>query len=1440
MSDTKTSSRRGRKALLAFLAAGAAALFIAACEHEHNWRGSHAHKGKELAEMSDPESARAMLLARMSPAAPPAGTYSGTEGVKSQDVANLKSKGCISCHGLTDYPTMHEASTVIISCIDCHGGNGEVMSTMAAAGRPGKLGEPIEDQDYLAAMQKAHVQPSNPEAWYGAHLNEGTRKFGHHAEEDPTKLHGSKTPEGVYTVLLAETPEFVRFINPGDLRAAEFACASCHGDKFGDHIDRVRHSMMNHGAQLWGAVLYNNGAIPNKTPRFGEGYNEFGIAQRLQGVALAAKNDGDPQWRAPTREEVAKKGVLEYLDPLPHWNITQPGNVLRVFERGQRLPNPEIGLPNPLVEPGKADKQLSPRGLGTALRVDPVFIGMQKTRLFDPILSMTGTNDHPGDYRHSGCTACHVIYANDRQNYATDKAYASTDKWAKYGNEGKSATIDPTIPKDQSGHPIKHLLTNAIPNSQCVVCHMHPGTQYANNYIGYMWWDNESDGEFMYPSTSRKPTAEQEWYAQRRNPEGSSLHGLWADLYPDATNHKGQVAGENFLQRVGEPRKGDGSTTNDQLQHNQFADFHSHGWMFRAIFKKDRHGNLLDKSDTKIDPADPAKWDKAVHLKDVHLERGMQCVDCHFIQDGHGDGKLYGEARNAIEITCIDCHGTYDKYANLKTSGPAAPPGGRDIRKTAGGKKRFEWVEDEGKRKLFQYSAMDENLKWEVVQTLDTINPNSEWAQKYPQSAQLSRYSKTVLKEHKGDGQFTWGDLPVIGTGTKQTVDHSKLAHSENDMECYTCHTSWMTTCAGCHLPMKANQRTPMLHNEGQMTRNWTQYNYQVLRDDAYQLGRDSAVKAWANGRDPVKEGGKIVPVRSSSAVLVSSQNAQREWLYSQQQTVSAEGYSGQAFNPHFPHATGGVGTTKTCTDCHVSKENDNNAWMAQLTLQGTNFMNFLGRYVYVACGGEGLQAVVATEREDPQAVFGSSLHKLAYPNEYSQFVAGGRQLSEHYDHAGNDPLGFGAEILDLQLRGEYLYAARGSEGFYIFDVANIDHKGFSQRIVTSPVSPLGQRLGFDTKYCVAVASPATVAVDPARTRLSSDPSRPRKTVLDPLEPDHHTNLEQQVHPMYAYLYIGDRDEGLIMTFVATLLDGDPENNFIERAKLADGTTAFNPGGILSGLTHLTLAGHYVYATAKSGLVIIDIDNPLDPKVVGKVGSDQLTDPQSVAVQFRYAFVTDREGLKVIDIADLTRPALVPGAVVKLEDAHRVYIARTYAMVAAGKQGLAIIDVEKADAPKLVELFNAGGKLNDARDVKVGMTNASLFAYVADGKNGLRIVQLMGPNTTQQFRGFAPPLTPELVATFKTDGPALAISKGLDRDRAVDESGNQVAVFGRLGARPFNRTEMDRLYIKNGKIWMVSNTPESQPQPFTLKSADTGAAPAAGAEEGTGRRRRGG
>ena len=108
------------------------------------------------------------------------------------------------------------------------------------------------------------------------------------------------------------------------------------------------------------------------------------------------------------------------------------------------------------------------------------------------MLSFPGTNDQPGDYRASGCTACHVIYANDRSPEHSG-AYAAS------GNQGTDCTIDPTIPRNESGHPIRHEFTRSIPSSQCMVCHIHPGTNMVATYFGYTWWDNETDGEHMYP-----------------------------------------------------------------------------------------------------------------------------------------------------------------------------------------------------------------------------------------------------------------------------------------------------------------------------------------------------------------------------------------------------------------------------------------------------------------------------------------------------------------------------------------------------------------------------------------------------------------------------------------------------------------------------------------------------------------------------------------------------------------------------------------------------------------------------------------------------------------------------------------------------------------------------------------------------------------------------
>jgi hypothetical protein len=272
-------------------------------------------------------------------------------------------------------------------------------------------------------------------------------------------------------------------------------------------------------------------------------------------------------------------------------------------------------------------------------------------------------------------------------------------------------------------------------------------------------------------------------------------------------------------------------------------------------------------------------------------------------------------------------------------------------------------------------------------------------------------------------------------------------------------------------------------------------------------------------------------------------------------------------------------------------------------------------------------------------------------------------------------------------------------------------------------------------------------------------------------------------------LYVADKYEGLIVVNAATLLDGDPLNNYLKRAR-----PAFNPGGALTGANNIVIAGTFAYVTTESALVIIDIKDPLAPRLVKRIS---LREPRAVAVQFRYGFVVDREGLKVFDVTVPEQARLIEGAFVPLTNAHDVYVARTYAYVANGKDGIAIVDVEQPDRPRLDQTYNAGGQLNDTHQVKIAMTNASLFAYVADGKNGLRILQLTSPETMPEYAGFSPRPRPELIATFKTKGDALAISKGLDRDRAVDESGNQISVFGRRGARPFTYDEILRMLRTN-------------------------------------------
>src|SRR5262249_12713919 len=108
--------------------------------------------------------------------------------------AMRRSAGCIDCHkGIED---MHNG-VINLGCIDCHCGNADARAQGLQKGSAG----------YDEAKRAAHVKPRFPDRWKT-----------------------SANPERPYTLTLDESLEWVRFVNPGDLRVANLSCGTteCH------------------------------------------------------------------------------------------------------------------------------------------------------------------------------------------------------------------------------------------------------------------------------------------------------------------------------------------------------------------------------------------------------------------------------------------------------------------------------------------------------------------------------------------------------------------------------------------------------------------------------------------------------------------------------------------------------------------------------------------------------------------------------------------------------------------------------------------------------------------------------------------------------------------------------------------------------------------------------------------------------------------------------------------------------------------------------------------------------------------------------------------------------------------------------------------------------------------------------------------------------------
>ncbi|HJL20546.1 MAG TPA: hypothetical protein RMH99_33120 [Sandaracinaceae bacterium LLY-WYZ-13_1] len=290
-------------------------------------------------------------------------------------------ESCMSCHNGSEYndyagegmsnphPFPGEPN---IACTTCHGGNGEGT---------GKLG--------------SHVPPP-PEIGDDANLI-----------ADPVAYHNRRTLSGIdqfpdYTVdgVTYTALEYLQFINPGDLRVVTEGngCGTpgCHA---GEHADWVPNNVIATAAGMFSGAAYTTGVdnhIPEHEGLWQDTAAEYGFRERT-----------DDDWAG----RGDRQGTVGRVDQLP--------------ERAQY--GDGVIYDNPVYNSDNFNDYVTaagdPEGANRIIAGTPLehtFLEAVGITCGDCHLGSAGANDRYGDFRSSGCTACHMEYSPDGRSRSTD------------------------------------------------------------------------------------------------------------------------------------------------------------------------------------------------------------------------------------------------------------------------------------------------------------------------------------------------------------------------------------------------------------------------------------------------------------------------------------------------------------------------------------------------------------------------------------------------------------------------------------------------------------------------------------------------------------------------------------------------------------------------------------------------------------------------------------------------------------------------------------------------------------------------------------------------------------------------------------------------------------------------------------------------------------
>jgi hypothetical protein len=637
---------------------------------------------------------------------------------------------------------------------------------------------------------------------------------------------------------------------------------------------------------------------------------------------------------------------------------------------------------------------------------------------------------------------------------------------------------------------------------------------------------------------------------------------------------------------------------------------------------------------------------------DIHFERGMHCIDCHFLQDVHGDGHLYTTNWDHIEVECEDCHGTATKRATLKTSGPN---GLNDLTKSVNDNLQ-PFFEDQGGQ-IIQRSRVTPGLFWVVPQT-------AEQQDQFAKEAHAPSMNPTAHVGEVRQGS-TFAGMP------------GQSALTSAKLECATCHSSWIHNCLGCHINLNVGDKqrktigsdlTTVTQQPGE-NEIWFTNSHNPGHVDFQLLGLMRA--PFVLGVSSSSEYGRLGTFRSSMQALVSVSDATGSTVFDNLTFTTFQATDGNSGRHQV--ATSGVAMNQTmahtvrpqqardCSTCHPLVDQSgrvrNEHVLGETYGIGAGAIPYVGDWA-MAAGANGIE-LYDHKSEKELAVNNTANEVTRFPGFIINGNAADRKpalVEPILDGTGG--VNNNAVATDIVLiRNFNPTPAAGNVAAPTF--RDLAIYGFDNGGVGTPGA--------------LVITDITHRGNPAQTRPQLATQTASAVLTLPLAARALAHVGPDVSDPFVYVAVGTAGVSVVQLTGAPAM-GAPNASVLRTVALPSNHTA----------VALALAGDVLYVGTNEGTIdTFDLSDPTTPAFKSSVSIGVQVTSLSSRGFLLVAGLTN--GLAILKLDDPFNPAMLDGSsgpiVIGGFNANNIFVGNGHVYVAAGAGGVLDIDIRTAALP---------------------------------------------------------------------------------------------------------------------------------------------------------------